>query len=65
MYLLDLISKMEENKGQRSPNDPQPPKGDNKNEFQWKRAGKTSMIWVLILMVAIFLSGLLTSNVSI
>jgi len=62
MYLLDLISKMEENKGQRSPNDPQPPKGDNKNEFQWKRAGKTSMIWVLILMVAIFLSGLLTSN---
>ncbi len=32
------------------------------NEFQWKRAGKTSLIWVMILMVAIFLSGLLTSK---
>ena len=42
---------------------PQGKKGDNKNnEFQWKRAGKTSLIWVMILMVAIFLSGLLTSN---
>ena len=42
---------------------PQGIKGDNKNnEFQWKRAGKTSLIWVMILMVAIFLSGLLTSN---
>lgn len=38
-------------------------KGDKKdNEFQWKRAGKTSLIWVMILMVAIFLSGLLTSK---
>ena len=42
---------------------PQRKKGDNKNnEFQWKRAGKTSLIWVMILMVAILLSGLLTSN---
>ena len=29
---------------------------DNKNnEFQWKRAGKTSFIWVFILISAIFL----------
>ena len=35
---------------------------DNKNnEFQWKRAGKTSFIWVFILITAIFLSGLFTS----
>ena len=35
---------------------------DNKNnEFQWKRAGKTSFIWVFILITAIFLSGLYTS----
>ena len=35
---------------------------DNKNnEFQWKRAGKTSFIWVFILISAIFLSGLFTS----
>ena len=38
-------------------------KGDNKkNEFEWKRAGKTSMIWLLILMAAIFLSGIFTSS---
>jgi len=36
---------------------------DNKNnEFQWKRAGKTSFIWVFILITAIFLSGLFTST---
>ena len=35
---------------------------DNKNnEFQWKRAGKTSFIWVFILITAIFLSGIFTS----
>jgi cell division protease FtsH len=35
---------------------------DNKNnEFQWKRAGKTSFIWVFILIAAIFFSGLFTS----
>ena len=35
---------------------------DKKNiEFQWKRAGKTSFIWVFILLSAIFLSGLFTS----
>ena len=35
---------------------------DNKNnEFQWKRAGKTSFIWVFILISAIFLSGIFTS----
>jgi len=38
-------------------------KGENsKNEFQWKRAGKTSLIWMMILMVAIFLSGTFSSN---
>lgn len=38
-------------------------KGDTKkNEFEWKRAGKTSMIWLLILMAAIFLSGIFTSS---
>jgi len=36
---------------------------DKKNtEFQWKRAGKTSFIWVFILITAIFLSGLFTSG---
>jgi cell division protease FtsH len=30
--------------------------------FQWKRAGKTSLIWILIIMAAIFLSGLFTEG---
>ena len=39
---------------------------DNKNnEFQWKRAGKTSFIWVFILISAIFLSGLFLSLIHI
>ena len=36
-------------------------KNNNNSEFQWKRAGKTSFIWVFILITAIFLSGLFTS----
>ena len=66
MYFETKKSKMEGKKKPDSRNSQQAPqrkKGDNKNnEFQWKRAGKTSLIWVMILMVAILLSGLLTSN---
>ncbi|MBC8323932.1 MAG: ATP-dependent zinc metalloprotease FtsH [Candidatus Marinimicrobia bacterium] len=50
-------------KPRKNQQDPKGSQGDKKdNEFQWKRAGKTSLIWVMILMVAIFLSGLLTSK---
>ena len=35
---------------------------DNQNSFQWKQAGKTSLIWVVILISAIFLSNLFTSK---
>ncbi len=46
------------------PNQPvRPPVKKNDNApFQWKKAGKTSVIWVLILMTAIFLSSLFTSQ---
>lgn len=40
-------------------------KGNKKslgNAFQWKRAGKTSLIWVVILMTTIILSGLFTNQ---
>lgn len=30
--------------------------------FQWKRAGKTSLIWIMIISVAIYLSGIFTEN---
>ncbi len=54
-------------KGKLTPKSGLPKKGDTgqkpkENEFQWKRAGKTSLIWVLILMAAIFLSSLFTSG---
>jgi len=34
----------------------------NKNDFQWQRAGKTSLIWGFIIITAIFLSGLFTGQ---
>lgn len=33
-----------------------------KDEFQWKRVGKTSLVWVFIIVTAIFLSGLFTGQ---
>lgn len=41
---------------------PLPPGQKGKDEFQWKRAGKTSIIWIIIILTAVFLSGLLTSK---
>ena len=42
---------------------PQRKKGDNKNnEFQWKRAGKTSLIWVMILMAVSYTHLTLPTN---
>ena len=42
-------------------------KGPNKNQkrndqFQWKRAGKTSFVWVSIIIAAVFLSNIFTSQ---
>ena len=31
------------------------------DEFNWKRAGKTSLIWIGIILVAVYLSSLLTN----
>ncbi|MFQ6616898.1 MAG: ATP-dependent zinc metalloprotease FtsH [Fidelibacterota bacterium] len=38
-----------------------PPKKDDQN-FHWKQAGKTSVIWIVILIAAIFLSTLFTGR---
>ena len=36
---------------------------DNQNEnFDWKRAGKTSFIWLIIIFGAVYISGLLTQT---
>jgi len=67
----DLKSKQpkepKKNRGPRGPkghgNKPSLPPGQKgKDEFQWKRAGKTSIIWIIIILTAVFLSGLLTSK---
>lgn len=35
---------------------------DPKDNFQWKRAGKTSLIWIGIIFVAVYFSSLLTNE---
>ncbi len=35
---------------------------DPKTSFQWKRAGKTSMVWLLIIIGAIIVSGIFTNS---
>ena len=49
--------KDKKNQNSGSPNNG---KGFNKNEFNWKRAGKTSFIWLSIILGAVYISGLLT-----
>ena len=61
---------MPKDNGQMKPQKHSPegqrPRGEDKDKkntvFQWKRAGKTSFIWVFILITTIFLSGLFTSG---
>ena len=36
--------------------------GDKQPVFQWKRAGRTSLIWVVIIIAAVFLSSLFTNS---
>ncbi len=41
---------------------PENKKGEQPTGFQWKRASKTSLIWVVIIIAAVFLSGLFTNS---
>ena len=66
-YFSENLNKNTPQKGNRKPGDS--PKNlrkkskDPLNSFQWKRAGKTSLIWVLIIVAAIFLSNLFTEEI--
>ena len=43
----------------------QSPRSSNENnpdQFHWKRAGKTSLIWISIILCAVYISGLLTES---
>ena len=37
-------------------------KDRDKKEFQWKQAGKTSFIWIAIILVTIYFSSILSEN---
>ena len=50
--------KNKKNQNNGSPNNGN---GFNKDEFNWKRAGKTSFIWLSIILGAVYISGLLTN----
>ena len=49
-----------ENK-KKSPNNNQNKK-KNKQDFEWKRAGKTSFIWISIILVTVYFSSILSNN---
>ena len=50
-------------KGKFSPGNSEKNQNSTKNQqFQWKRAGKTSLIWIMIITAAIYLSGMFTDN---
>ena len=48
--------------GQKGKKQRDPKKGDKQSVFQWKRAGRTSLIWVFIIIAAVFLSSLFTNS---
>ena len=37
-------------------------KSNEKLEFQWKKAGKTSFIWITIILVTVYFSSILSEN---
>ena len=41
---------------------PKPSNKNNLDQFHWKRAGKTSLIWISIILCAVYISGLLTES---
>ena len=41
---------------------PKPSNKNNPDQFHWKRAGKTSLIWISIILCAVYISGLLTES---
>ena len=51
---------MNKNKKNKNSGSPKNGNGFNKDEFNWKHAGKTSFIWLSIILGAVYISGLLT-----
>ena len=53
---------MENKIKQDSKNSTKKSDSDSQKIFQWKQAGKTSLIWIMIISVAIYLSTMFTDN---
>ena len=53
-----IIKKINKNKTDSKGKKPSNPKAN----FQWKRAGKTSAVWLLIVVGAILISGLFSNS---
>jgi len=52
-----------QNKKQNPKQNPNKPGQHNQPEnFDWKRAGKTSFVWLMIIFGAVYISGLLTQS---
>ena len=43
-------------------NKKQSEKDKEKKEFQWRQAGKTSFIWIAIILVTIYFSSIISDN---
>ena len=50
--------KNQNNKPKHSPNKPK----QKPDQFDWMRAGKTSLVWLMIIFGAVYVSGLLTES---
>ena len=53
------MNKKPQSPGKKSP---RPSNENNPDQFHWKRAGKTSLIWISIILCAVYISGLLTES---
>jgi len=53
---------MEQQKNTPKGNPQKPNPNQPQDQFDWKRAGKTSFVWLMIILGAVYISGLLTQS---
>tara|TARA_Y100000817_G_scaffold5018_1_gene4342 strand:+ start:4653 stop:6641 length:1989 start_codon:yes stop_codon:yes gene_type:complete len=53
---------MKNNQTSNNDNSPDKNKENSPSQFEWKRAGKTSLIWISVILFAVYVSGVLTES---
>ena len=53
---------MKNNQTPNNDNSPDKNKENSHSQFEWKRAGKTSLIWISVILFAVYVSGVLTES---